>query len=198
MLTEPKTLRARLLDAEPASAARRRQLELEINNMLTNTLTCRGRWYWILSLLASITFTGLGIVVLSMGTIDGFIRAIWWIYTLANAGFVILAGRILLRNRVDHQNLLIAGKLSPVLTLVITLVLFVRAASNPTMESMLWLQFGIVFLIVAFTMIVYGRIVAAEWRQREQALRMELRIEDLIERLGGDGNEGPGVTADIR
>ena len=197
MITEPTSLRARLLDAEPVSAAHRRRLEQELNAMFDDLLSRRARWYWRAALIAAIALACLGAAVLAWGRgLDGFGRAIWWTYTLANAAFAVFAGWVLRRGRLDIRRLLAVSKLSPALTLLITLLLFIRAANNPTPEAVLWVLFGIICLLVALAVTVYNRVVAAEWRQREQALRMELRIEDLIERLGGD--DGAGATSDLR
>jgi hypothetical protein len=200
MITEPKSLRARLLDAEPVSPSRRRRLEQEISGMFNFKLSRGGRRYWAISLAAAVFFTifGIGMLIMCrMNRVDTFIQIIWWIYTLANAGFVILAARILQRGELDVQRLLIWAKLSPALTLLITLLLFVRAINKPTIEAVLWVLFGIICLLMAMAIIIYNRVVASEMRQREHVLRMELRLEDLIERLGPD-DEGPGVTAGIR
>ena len=197
MLTEPNTLRARLLGAEPANVNRRRRLEKEIDDMFTDRLSHRGRMYWVFSLAAGVALTLFGVSVLARAAPDGFVRAVWWIYTIANAGFVLFAAHVVRTGRLDTGKLLLVAKASPVLTLVITLILFARAMVDPTTEAVLWVLFGIIFLVVAVAGIVYGRVVAAEWRQREQALRMELRLEELIERLGPP-DDGLGVTADIR
>ncbi len=196
MITEPQSLRARLLDAEPVSPAHRGRLEKEINDMLNYTLSRRGYWYWRSSFAAAVGFAIFGACVLYFCKMDRFIQAIWWMYTLGNAGFAIVAARILRSGRLDIQQLLIWAKLSPALTLIITLITFVRAVRKPTLEAVLWVLFGMIFLLLATAIIVYNRIVASEMRQREHVLRMELRLEDLIERLGGE--EGRGVTADIR
>lgn len=200
MITEPTSLRARLLDAEPLSIARRRQLEREIDDMFNFKLTRGGRWYWWISLGAAVVFAIFGGAMLYLcrkSNVDVFIEIIWWIYTLANAGFVILVASIIRRGELDVKRLMIFGKLSPALTLLITILLFVRAINKPSIESVLWVLFGIIFLLMATAIIVYNRIVAAELRQREHTLRMELRLEDLIERFERD-DDGPGVTANIR
>ena len=191
--SEPNLLRARLLEAEPVNPDRRRRLEQEITGMFEHRLSRGGRLYWTISLVAAAAFAALGAAVLARSETDGFLKIVWWVYTLANAGFVALAAAILRAGRLDVRRFLGWAKLSPALTLVVVSILFARAANDPSTEALLWVLFGIICLLVALAVTVYNRVVSAELAQREQMLRLELRVLELTERLGTDGAGGAGV-----
>ena len=195
MAIEPDDLAARLLDAEPVSPARRQRLEQEINAMFENKLSHGGRVYWSVSLAAAVALAALGAAVLAWGRMDGPLRAVWWVYTLANVGFVVLAAGVLRAGRLDVRRFASWGKLSPALTLLIVILLLARAVAEPTTEAVLWVLFGITCLIVALTVVLYSRMTAAELVQREQLLRVELRVVELTERLGAAAKPAGGEAA---
>lgn len=182
MGNEPGDLGARLLDIEPISAARREALEQEIQSMFEHKLSRGWRVYWALSAVAAVGFAALGAVVLAGGRMDGFVRAVWWVYTLANVGFVLLALHVLRTGRLNVLRFMNWAKLSPALTLVIVTLLFIRALGQPTTGSLLWVLFGLICLLVALAATLYNRVVAAELVQREQMLRLELRVIELAEK----------------
>jgi hypothetical protein len=183
MNSEPDDLGARLLDVEPISVAHRQRLEQEIHNMFEQKLSRGWRVYWTISLVAAAGFAALGAAVLFRGDADGFIRGVWWVYILANLGFVLLAGHILRSGKLNVRRFQNWAKLSPALTLAIVVLLFIRAVGRPTTEAVLWVLFGVVCLLLALSITVYNRIVTAEMSQREQVLRLELRLMELLERV---------------
>ena len=182
MTSEPDELRARLLGEEPVSPARREQLQQEVCNVFEQKLTRGWRVYWAAGLVAAVAFAAFGGAVLIYGRMDGFLRGVWWLYTLANAGFVFLAAYILRAGRIDLRRFMQWAKLSPALTLLIVLLLFARAAAAPSLESVLWVLFGLICLLVALAVTILNRVGTAELSQREQVLRLELRVLELLER----------------
>ena len=183
MAIEPDDLRARLLGAEAVSAARRERLEQEVAAMFEAKLSRGGRVGWGMALAAAVAFAVFGGVVLSRGGVgmDAPVRLIWCFYALANVGFATFAAGVLRAGRVDVRRLAGMGKWSPALTLLITLLLLVRAMHRPTIEGVLWVVFGVVCLIGAVGVVVYNRIATAEMGQREQMLRLELRLVEMGE-----------------
>jgi hypothetical protein len=67
----------------------------------------------------------------------------------------------------------------PAMCVVIVIIIFCRAVANPSNENLVWLVFGAMCLLLDLAMILYGRIVGAEWSARENALRLELLMMDI-------------------
>jgi hypothetical protein len=191
MSDEPKDLGARLLEVEPVNVDRRRVLEQEIANMFEEKLTRGGKVYWWMSLVGAAMFVVFGSVALLAGRragVDGYARVVWWVYTVANAGFVVLAGYVLRKGKVDVRMLFRLGKYSPGVAMLITVVLFMKAVAAPSVEGVLWVLFGVLCVVLALGIMLHNRVMAAELAQREQMLKLELRVVEWM--------EGGGVRGD--
>jgi len=179
MSNEPNSLRAHLLNVEPFDENRRQILEQEIRAMSGNQLQPRHRKWWILSLSASILFAGYGTFLTVAASMDISLHVIWSIYAIANLLWAIYSFYVLRTNRFDRQHYARFLAIIPAVCLAITIILFYRAAVTPTNENLLWAIFGVMCLLMNLAMILYGRIVGAEWSAKENALRLELLLIDI-------------------
>lgn len=189
MNTTNHNLRERLLDIEPADPTSLEKLNLEMQTMFDHKLTRAGRLWWVLGLIAAVVFAAYGSLVACLAPLDVSLRIVWFIYTLANLAFVVFAVRILRSGTLNLNRFFRFLHFSPVGALLIAVLLFVRAAINPTMDSLLWAGFGMLCLGVAATWSVYNRVHLAEMSTREQFLRCEYRILQLTERLTGESGD---------
>jgi hypothetical protein len=182
MKNEPNSLRAHLLNVEPVDENRRQCLEQEIRALSDNHLQPRHRKWWILSLAASILFAGNGAFLAIFANMDISLNVIWWLYSLANVLWALYSFHILRTNRFDRRQYGRFVAMIPAACLAITIILFCRAAFSPTNENLLWAAFGVMCMLLNLAMILYGRIVGAEWSAKESALRMELLLIDIRDR----------------
>ena len=169
MSNELNSLRRILLNVQPVDENRRQHLEQEIRAMSENRLQPRHRKWWILSLAASILFAGYGAFLAIVFNMDISLHVIWWFYALANVLWAFYSFRILRTNRFDRRQYGRLVAMIPAACVAITIILFCRAAVSPTNENLLWAGFGVMCLLLNLAMILYGRIVGAEWSAKENA-----------------------------
>jgi len=179
MSNEPNSLRAHLLNVEPVDESRRQHLEREIRAMSDNHLKPHHKKWWVLSLAASILFAGYGTFLAVFARMDISLHVIWSFYALANVLWAFYSFYILRTNRFDRRQYGRFVAMIPAACLAITIILFCRAAVSPTNENLLWAGFGVMCLLLNLAMILYGRIVGAEWSAKENALRLELLLIDI-------------------
>jgi hypothetical protein len=179
MLNEPDQFRAHLLNVEPFDESRRHRLEQEICAMSENNLQPRHRKWWILSFVASVLFAAYGAFLAIAASMDASLHAIWWIYSAANVLWAGYSFTVLRTNRFDRRQYGRFVAMIPAMCLAITIVLFCRAAVAPTNANLLWALFGVTCLLLDLAMILYGRIVGAEWSAKESSLRMELLLLEI-------------------
>ncbi|HVT82488.1 MAG TPA: hypothetical protein VHM90_17740 [Phycisphaerae bacterium] len=168
--------RDQLLAAEPPDAARARQLEEEITNMWNQKLTKMQRVYWMLSLIAAALLAVPAGVVSAFYMPDGWMRAIWWLFTASNVAMAIFAWHVLRRGSFSLREGLSIGKIGSGLTFAIAMLLVVRAIANPNMEGIAFAIFGLLWFLLATSMNLWNRIIEAETKTREQFLQLELRL----------------------
>jgi hypothetical protein len=174
-MPEPN-FREKLLATEPPDAARARQLEQEIANMWTQKLTKMQRFCWTLGMIAAGAMAIPAGVVSACYMSDGWMRAIWWIYTAGNVAMAIFSFYILRRGSFSLPQGLSMGKISSALTFAIAMLLVVRAIANPNMEALAFAIFGILWFLLAIGINLWNRIIVAEAKTREQFLQLELRL----------------------
>ena len=150
--------------------------------MSDNVLKPRYRKWWIISLIASILFAVGGTFLAIFADIDLSLRAIWGTYAMANTLWAAYSFRILRSNRFDRRQYGRFVMMIPAACLAIAIVLFCRAVTSPSNENLVWFVFGVMCLLLDLAMILYGRIVGAEWAARENALRVELLMIDIRDR----------------
>lgn len=185
---EPAELRAHLLSAEPADAGRMEKLRMEADSMYIKKLTRAGRAWWWISLVAAVVFAVYGAVALAhLSQADVPLQAIWWLYTVSNVAMIGLAVFVLKRNALDFRHMAAAGKISPAASLIVSVLLLVRTISEPSIPALAWAIFGIVWLVFSLAIALYNRVIGAELATREQVLRLELRVAELMESLAGKG-----------
>jgi hypothetical protein len=185
---EPAELRAHLLSAEPADAGRMEKLRMEADSMYIKKLTRAGRAWWWISLVAAVVFAVYGAVALAhLSQADVPLQAIWWLYTVSNVAMIGLAVFVLKRNALDFRHMAAAGKISPAAALIVSVLLLVRTISEPSIPALAWAIFGIVWLVFSLAIALYNRVIGAELATREQVLRLELRVAELMESLAGKG-----------
>jgi len=151
-----------------------------------NRLTRRSRAWWIASAAAAIVFAVFGLCIECFFQMGASLRIVWWIYTLANVAFGINAFRILRQGRLDPRSFGRFVLMIPLACAVIVVVLFVHAWVDPTLQSLLWVVFGVTCLLIDLAWLLWGRIAWAHWAAHEDALRLELLLLDLR-----DGRSAP-------
>ena len=177
--------RERLLAAEGVDAVKMTRLRNELTNVFTAKLTSRGICWWVAGLCSSLLFAAWGACILfSDAGMDDFLTAIWWIYTAANVLMAAFSGYVLWRKEFDYRWGLTLSKLSPAASLIIALLIIMRAVTEPTVSALAWALFGLILLsFFALAITLYNRIVVADLGNREQLLRLELRLVELAERF---------------
>lgn len=182
-------LRRHLLEMEPPDPKCQERFNKEIHAVFEQELTRRSRIIWTLSLLAALLFAAWGSLVIFYGQVDVFIRLVWVVYTLANVAFAAYCLYVLKKGVLNLRYLFTFLVMAPAGALVISVLLIARAASEPSLESLLWAGFGVMCLIVALAWSIHNRITNVELTSREQFLRLESRLLDLADRLPPSGSQ---------
>jgi hypothetical protein len=189
---ESDSLRTKLLDTEPLDSERMNKLKEEVTRVYTTKLTKKHMAWWILGLYLSVLFSILGTVVLLRVSLDGTLVVIWWTYTLSNVAMIGFSAYVLWRGVFDVRWAIALGKLSPAASLFIALLLIMQAVFDPSLPALAWSIFGILWVVIAVAITVYNRIVGTELANREQLLRLELRLVELTEKLAANSAKPSG------
>jgi len=111
-------------------------------------------------------------------------RMTWGIYGVLNA---VGAAFLLWRLRKGSMNLgqqIKAGGAAVAVANLIAVLLLIYAIANPTLENLAWGMMGITGLVLAATIAVHNQVVASQLNSREQTLKLEYRLAELIEKIG--------------
>jgi hypothetical protein len=186
-------LRDSLLAQEPVNENRQKQFEREVTQMFEQKLTMSSRSYWIASLIGSALFVvGVMPSIISHQT-DPIARSIRVATAVLIIGAGIFGGYVLRRGKLDIRWQFVWSKIVVALSLVIVLLTLVNAANTPTIPSLVWALFGLVWFILAISMTVFNRVIQAELAQREQLLKIQFKLEDLLERFPPEDESGAMV-----
>jgi phosphatidylglycerophosphate synthase len=110
---------------------------------------------------------------------------IWGIFGVINA---LVAAFILYRMRKGSMNLqeqFALGKAAVGVTLGIAILILMNALWHPTLENLAWGLFGVTGLVLAATIAIHNRVMAAELDSREHTLQLEYRLAELLDKLSG-------------
>lgn len=186
MNNESGDLRSRLLELEPLNPDLSERFHKEILTVFEQKLTGGWKVFWLAGFFAALVFMGWGALVAIAGDIDPFLRVVWALYATANLAFSVYAVSVLRKGALDLRQLFSVLLLAPVGGLLIAVVLYARAAALQTNEAMLWASFGGMCLMIALFWALFNRLTRVELANREQLLRLELRLLELAERLDKD------------
>lgn len=190
MTSQPDNLRSHLLTIEPLHPGYLERATQEIKTVFEQKLTRKSRAWWIVSLLAAVVFAAYGVSIAFLAPIDAFLKIVWIIYTLANVAFIAQAAHVLKTGTLNLRRLFFFLNISPAGALLIAILLFARAAVEPSLESLLWAGFGVFCLEIAMAWTLHNRVTLAELSAREHFLRLEYRVLELADRLSPNPTKG--------
>jgi hypothetical protein len=112
------------------------------------------------------------------------VRATWGFFGVCNALVAAFVGRGMMKGSLNLKQQFAFGKISVGVTLFITILILMNAIAYPSLENLAWGLFGVTFLVLAAAIAVHNRVLAAEMNSRENALQLEYRLAELVEKLG--------------
>jgi len=180
-------LRNRLIEVEPLSAERTHKLEQEIRAMLEPKMSRWQKLYWGFCAVGSLMFAIGAVPMVFFVPMAANARMLWGIYGVLNA---VVAAFLLWRLWKGSMNLgqqFAASGASLAVAMLIAVLLLIYAIANPTLENLAWGMMGIPGLVLAATIAVHNQVVAAQLSSREQTLKLEYRLAELMEKLGQRG-----------
>jgi hypothetical protein len=184
-------LRDRLIEIEPLGAERNQKLEQEIRAMLEPKMSRWMKVYWGASAAGSLIFAVCAVPMLFFVPMTTNARLIWGIFGVLNA----LVGAFLLwriwKGSMNIGQQFAGGKASFGVAMLISVLLLINTVAQPTLENLAWDIFGVTFLVLTATIAITNQVVAAQNYSREQTLKLEYRLAELMEKLtqGGQGGK---------
>jgi hypothetical protein len=179
--------RNQLLQAEEMNPVLRDAFHEELSKALSHTLTPRSRFAMTVLSFVLVVFMGVGLRAMIFYDRGPTLLAVWLTFTTSCGLCNLWIAQTLWRGTFAWKSFFSIAELFTVFATIIavlTLAVGAREPSNPA--STFGVLYALVLLIVCVAWSLHARISAAELASREQMLRMEYRLADLAERLGGE------------
>jgi hypothetical protein len=183
-------LRDRLIEVEPLGAERNQKLEQEIRAMLEPKMSRWQRVYWGASAAGGLMFAVCAVPMVLFVPMSTSARMIWGIGGVLNALVAVFLLWRIWKGSMNLEQQFAGGKASFGVAMLITNLLLINTIAQPTLENLAWYMFGITLLVLTATIAVTNQVVAAQNYSREQTLKLEYRLAELVEKLAQGGQGG--------
>lgn len=180
-----KLLEIEPLDALPLSSERNEKLQQEIRAMFETKLTSWEKWYYGASAAGSAVFAAAALVLVCFAPVPPAERMIWGTFGVINALVAAFILRRMWKGSMNLREQFALGKAAVGVTLGIAILILMNALWHPTLENLAWGLFGVTALVLAATIAIHNRVMAAELDSREHTLKLEYRLAELLDKLGG-------------
>jgi len=196
MVPPDPTFRDRLLDSEPLDPQRQEQLEKQVRDLVDRKITGLQWLYWAGFLASGLLGAAffwrsmmLGLTGRAGSSLAGpspqlFVVGLWlcMLLCLAVAGLALI---FMIRRRVDSRVQLRLGKIMPAVAFLLIVVSFLYGCDDPGHKpEATWLGvYALAAFVLASSINLWNRIVAADQHAQEHMLRIEYRLAELTERF---------------
>lgn len=194
-MSHPQRFADRLIAAQQVDAKRKERYEMELRQVLHQTLTPAKRVAYAVGAFLGLAFAVDGVAIAAAGHITGeyaaWGRAAFAAFAVFGLVWAFLAGRIALRGTLDLRGDRTAiARLLWCFSVLVFVVVVLAGALNLRYGSGRWPAFAAVialaYLIAAALFVVRNVVQQAELRIREKLLDIELRVAELDEGMRKD------------
>lgn len=183
-----RSLRDGLMELETMSPHLRDKYKQEVKAMIERKLTPAQRAMWTFSVFLGFVFLVvfgwavlisagkiplIGTVIFTLGAIGGLIEMVVSVVLLKRGSF----------HAVRDSNISTFVPFAVVLVAMIALLIWGQSTDDQ-LTAIQMVLFALVFLVLAVMFMIGNRVNQAEWKLREQLLRIELELAELAEKLG--------------
>ncbi len=175
--------RETLLALEPLSDQRRERLELEVKAMAEHKLSGLEWWYQLAGVVGAVVFVVIAALMQITPKVDRTDKMIWALGGVVSAASLFISIPALMKRSQNIRRLTSLSKAGPAAALGIVIVLLMNVIAQPTITNLAWLMAGVIWLMLATGIVLYNRIVTAELDGKEQSLRLEYRLAELMEKM---------------
>jgi 4-amino-4-deoxy-L-arabinose transferase-like glycosyltransferase len=181
-MTDQKSLRESLFDAEPISADRQQRFHAELDRIREPRLPPSHRIYYTISLVCSL----IGL----LGAVPGFIfdgrhRWMWGLFSLTLCASAVWYFHILRRGAEPMRKMQTMSKAMAGIGMIVAGAFILYGLHNPSLAGVLWALAGLLLALSTNVINLWNRVITAERTLREDILRVEYRLADL----GGKSKE---------
>ena len=177
-------LRNRLIEFEPLSAERNQKLEQEIRTMFEPKMSSWEKAYWGFGAAGSLMFAVCAVPMVFVAPVTTNVRVIWGIWGVINAVVAVFLIWRITKGSMNLGQQFAAGKASTGVAMLIAVLLLMNAIAYPTLENLAWGLVGVIGLVLAASIAVHNQVLLAELNGKEQALTLEYRLAEVLEKLG--------------